>query len=317
MDISSIDLIVWNSISPRTGYDLINVLPTEQGFTMDPKIKDPYYDQFSVGIERELLTNFSMGATFIYKNGKNSFGYEDRGGIYEQVQRTSSDNGQTYTVWNLVGGKFDYWLTNPKAFGQTYKGLILQFNKRYSNRWLLNASATWSKAEGLILSARSNNGYGMSQSLVWYTGQFGRDPNDLINAKGVMNLDKTWMIKVSAGYNFPWDIFLSFNYAFTTGRPTLKNVRIPDLDQPYVVTIQAEEKGKVRFKDEHFLNVRVEKAFTLYKSVRLRAMVDVFNLLNDATVTRWVSNDTWKDTYQLPSWIPDPRRVQLGLKLEF
>ena len=138
-----------------------------------------------------------MGATFIYKKGKNNFGYEDRGGIYEQVQRTSQDNGKTYTVWNWTGGKFDYWLTNPKGWGQTYKGLIVQFNKRYSNRWPPNASVTWSKADGLNLSTRSNGGYGMSQSLVWYTGKVGADPNDLINAKGVLNLDKTWMVKLS------------------------------------------------------------------------------------------------------------------------
>ncbi len=125
------------------------------------------------------------------------------------------------------------------------------------------------------------------------------------------------MLKLSFGYNLPLDFFLSFNYAFTTGRPTLQFVRIPDLNQPYVVKIQAEPKGLERFKNENLLNVRVEKAFSIYKTVRLRAMVDLFNLFNDATVTRWQSYDVWRDTYQVPSWIPDPRRVQVGIKLEF
>ena len=37
----------WNG----TGWDLINALPTEAGFTMDPKIKDPDYDQFRSGLK--------------------------------------------------------------------------------------------------------------------------------------------------------------------------------------------------------------------------------------------------------------------------
>ena len=304
---------MWNG----TGWDLLEVLPTEAGFTMDPKIKDPYYDQFSLGIEREIAANLSLGASFVYKNGKNNFGYIDKGGTYEQVQRTSPDNGQTYTVWNLVAGERDLWLTNPSGWGQKYRGLIFTFNKRYSNRWLLNASVTWSKADGLNLSTRSNGSYGMSQSLVWYTGQVGADPNDLINARGPLNLDKTWMVKCSFGYNLPWDFFISLNYSFTTGRPISKFVRIPDLNQPYVVKIQAEPKGKERFKSENLLNFRIEKTFSLYKTVRLRAIADIFNLLNDATVTRWRSGDVWTDTYQVPSWIPDPRRVQVGIRLEF
>jgi outer membrane receptor protein involved in Fe transport len=300
-----------------TQWVLQYVLPTEAGFTMDPKIKNPYYDQFSVGLERELMANFSVGATFIYKKGKNPFGYEDRGGIYEQVQRTSKDNGQTYNVWNWVGGEFDYWLTNPKGWGQTYKGLIFELNKRYANNWMLNASVTWSKSEGMNLSSRATGGYGMSQSLTWYTGQYGADPNDLINAKGPLNLDKRWMIKFSLGYNFPWDILASFNYLYTSGRPTLKFVRIPDLNQPWVVRVQAEPKGTDRFDDQHLLNFRIEKSLNIYKTIKVRAMADVFNLLNDATITRWRSYNTWSSSYQEPLWIPYPRRVQIGLKLEF
>lgn len=75
---------------------------------MDPDIRNPYYDQFSLGLERQVTHNLALRATFIYKNGKDVFGYEDRGGKYELVTRVSPDNGQTYQVWNWVGGEFDY-----------------------------------------------------------------------------------------------------------------------------------------------------------------------------------------------------------------
>ena len=120
----------------------------------------------------------------------------------------------------------------------------------------------------------------------------------------------------------PWlqltlDILVSFNYLYQSGRPTLKFVRIPDLNQAFVVKIQAEPKGTERRDDQHFLNLRVEKAFTLHKTAKLRFMVDIFNLLNNATITRWRSSDVWKDTYQQVSAIPYPRRAQVGVKFEF
>lgn len=298
-------------------YVLSYILPTEAGYTMDPKIKNPYYDQFSAGLEREVMANFSLSATFIYKKGKDVFGYEDRGGKYEKVTKVSPDNGKTYEVWNWVGGEFDYWLTNPKGWGQTYKGIVFEINKRYANNWLLNASVTWSKAEGLNLSSRATGGYGMSQSLVWYTGQYGADPNDLINAKGPLNLDKNWLVKFSFGYNLPGDILFSFNYLFQTGRPTLKFVRIRGLNQPYSVRIQAEPKGKERFDSQHLFNLRAEKTFNLYKTAKLSAFVDIFNLLNDDTVTRYRSYNVWSASYKEPMWIPYPRRAQVGLKFQF
>jgi len=308
-------IYTWNGAD----WELVDVVPTEARFTMDPKIKHPYTDQFSIGIEREILPNLSVGLTGIYKTSADMFGVEDRGATYEQVERVSPDNGQTYLVWNQVSGPETnaYWLTNPKGWEQKYRGLIFTLDKRYANRWMMNASVTWSKADGLNMSSRSSGGYGMSQTLTWYTGNFGEDPNDLINAKGPLNLDKRWLIKLSLGYNLPLDILVSFNYLYQSGRPTLKNVRIPDLNQPFVVRIQAEPKGKERFEDQHLLNLRVEKAFTLHKTAKLRFMVDIFNLLNNATVTRWRSSDVWRATYQQVSAIPYPRRAQVGVKFEF
>jgi hypothetical protein len=307
---------------------LYDYLPGEQGYTVDPSLKNPYSDQFSVGIERELIADLSIGVTYIYKNSKNTIGYEDRGTEFEQVQRVSPDNNQSYNVWNRTSGPAskDIWLTNPggkappynEEWGSTYQGVILILNKRYSNNWLMNMSLTWQKTEGLNMTSRATGSYSSSQALPYYTGQFGDDPNDLINARGATNLDKRWLFKLSLGYSFPWDILLSMNYTMNTGRPYPTYVRVYELDQyAHYTTILENPKGDDRFYTMHKVDFRVQKTFNLYKSFKLHAFADIFNLLNDDTVTRFRTYNMWRDDFQEPMWIPYPRRVQIGIKLEF
>jgi len=306
----------WNG----SAWELWLTIPGEMGYRVDENLKNPYADQISIGLERELLPDFSFGTTFIYKNQKNSIGYTNAAGIYEQVQRTSPDNGQTYTVWNQLNpGVEDHLLTNPEGWGQTYTGLIFTLTKRYSQRWMLNASFTLSKAEGLNLSSHATGGYGASQSLVWYTGKFGTDPNDLINAKGPLNLDRRWALKVSAAYNFPFDILASLNLIYQQGRPRLKFVRIYDLNQaPYsYIRIIAEPKGTERFNNMLIVDFRLQKTIKIYKRLRFHAFADVFNLFNDETFVSYHSYDLWSSSYKIPSFMPYPRRVQIGLKIEF
>jgi hypothetical protein len=299
---------------------LWSIIPGEMGYSVDPGLKNPWADQFSVGLERVISPGFSLGSTFIYKKQGGVIGFINRAGIYEQVERVSPDNGKTYTVWNQLNpGVEDHLLTNPEGWGQTYMGLIFTLNKRYSNRWMLNASLTLSKAEGLNLASSSTWGESSSQSLTWYTGKYGVDPNNLINAKASLNLDRSWSLKVSAAYNFPLDILVSLNLTYQQGRPRMTFVRIYDLDQrPYSFTkIIAEPKGTERFDNLLLIDFRLQKTFNIYKTLRLHAFVDIFNLLNDDTVVGYRSYSMWSVYYDVPSRMPLPRIVQVGLKLEF
>jgi hypothetical protein len=270
--------------------------------------------------------------TYIYKNGKDNIGYRDIGGIYEEVQRVSPDNGKTYTVFNMTNpGGEDHLLTNPDGWGQKYHGIILALNKKYSDRWMMQTSLTWSKATGLNLSSRSTGWYSQSQSLVWYTGKQGSDPNDLINADGYINLDRRWLFKFSFGYNFPWDILISTNFSFQTGKPRITIVGIPDLNQnPYYpgTRIIAEEKGvdvtlsdgttiPGRFEDHYMWDIRLQKTFSIYRSWRISAFLDFFNVLNTDVFLDYWSYNAYEANFNIPGWMDYPRRIQVGLKLQF
>ena len=166
-------------------------------------------------------------------------------------------------------------------------------------------------------TAHATRETGSSSAVVFFNKNFGKDPNDLVNSEGALNIDRRWMFKFSLGYNFPLDILVSTNYVFQTGRPYPVFTRIFGLNQAPYVTILSEPKGPNRFDSLHLLNVRVEKGFNLYKTFKLRAFVDIFNLLNTATVTNYRSFNTWQSSFQETSRIPHPRTAQIGLKLEF
>jgi hypothetical protein len=303
---------------------LFDFVPGTMNYTVDPNLKNPYADQFSVGLERELLPDFSIGATYIYKHEKNLIGWEDRGATYEQVNMMSDDNGLTYLVWNQTSGleTNDYWITQPSRFGetfdQTYKAVIFSLTKRYSNRWQLSASLTWSQMEGLTNTAHSLS----QQAMIWYTEYYGQDPNDLINARGYLSNDRTWIFKLSSSFSFPWGILASVNYLYQTGRPIPTFVRVyPDQG---VRTILAEPRGKERFPAWSILDFRLQKTFDIHKTVKLSAMVDVFNAFNSNTVIGYPSSyprnpgyDLWSEAFHQPDEIFFPRRAQIGVRLEF
>jgi len=316
-----------------TVYDFI---PGGMAYTLDPDLKNPYSDQFSIGLDREITPNFSVGAIFVYKTEKNLIGWEDRGGTYAQISMVSPDNGQTYTVWNLTSGdeSRDFWITQPSRFGeefdQTYKAFIFTLNKRYSDNWQLQASLMWSRAEGLNNTAHHLG----QQAMLWYTGYYGRDPNDLINARSLRNQDRTWVFKLSASYSFPWGILASMNYIIQTGRPIPTFVRIEGLEQgdreilaaPRGEDLPAGMDGKKRFDPWQMLDIRLQKTFDIYQSLKFHVLFDVFNVLNSNTITSYPSDylwyhhsgyDYWSSTYLVPDEIFFPRRVQFGLRLTF
>ena len=86
------------------------------------------------------------------------------------------------------------------------------------------------------------------------------------------------------------------------------------------VTINAEERGTYKLGDQHLLDVRIEKAFNIWRG-QLGFQVDVYNVFNNnqttgiGNVTNW---DWFKTTAgQRVYSIMGPRYVQLGIIYRF
>ncbi len=143
----------------------------------DPNMKDQHTDQFTVNLEREIIKNFSVGATYIYKHTTDLFanipinretGQEWE---YERIPFTTS-SGQTVQLYSVVLKDYDgngvidsddvAWIGNNgtsrvqnlpsfdgKAPTRDYHGAQLVFRKRMSNGWQALASVLYSSSNGI------------------------------------------------------------------------------------------------------------------------------------------------------------------------
>jgi len=226
---------------------------------VDRNIKNPYSDQFSVGIEREIFTDFSLSLTGIYKESKDPVDEQNTTAEYEVIDFYDEFGDQWIQVYNQTNPDDSFYLTTNRDHKTNYKALILAFRKRLSNNWQVSGSLTLSKAK---------------QYPVGYS-----DKNSLINMYGVPgSYDREYQFKISGTYIFPYGIMLSAYFAHEQGRPYNRTVRV-GLDQGRR-TIAAEPRDSKRFPSQTYLDLRVEKEFRIWKEMRLKLLVDVWNIFN-------------------------------------
>ena len=315
----------------------------ENLYSMDPNIKHPYMEQFTLGLERELFKDASLSVTYINRSWKNIIGPVDRAAQYDTIQIDVPHYGvrDVYERTAETVNTFNYLITNYKAGDnwillnpyRKYSGLEVLFNKRFSNRWQVVASYVYSKTHGTIDNGTADDiNYGGGTN----------DPNFYINADGNATYDPTHMIKIQASYLVPVvDLNVSAYFHGITGNAWTPRYRTRYLNQGRV-TFFLEPRGSEHYPMEKVLDVRLEKIFTLAGKYRLGLLFDVFNVFNVNTITSWgtrssydwgvpsdwqnvdpADNPGWIDHYPTSSsghdllGITMPRQARIGIRLIF
>ena len=305
-------------------YEMFRII--RDPYEMDPDIKHPYMNQYTVGIERELFRDASFGVTYINRKWNNIIGPVDRAADYDTVSVTVPDLGQTFEIYERTDETLearDYIIKNMKVGDpwiletpyRKYEGIEILFNKRFSNRWQLLASYVYGKAIGTI-----DNGFADD---IGYGGSTG-DPNFWINAEGTLTNDPTHMIKLVGTYVLPFDINFTAYFRGITGNAWTTRYRTSRFNQGRV-TFFAEPRGSNHYPMQKILDLRLEKIFTLAGKYRLGVMADVFNVFNSDTLTSWGTRIGYDwtpgdypstDGHELYG-IVRPRQARVGLRLIF
>ena len=282
---------------------LIGTTNARDNIAVDPNMVDPSTDQFSVGIDHELMNNMAVTASYIYKYGRNIIGWRDIGGIYGEETRLLQ-NGQSVTVFPLLNSPSQrlYQRTNGPGFYSQYNGVILGLRKRLSEGWLADVSYTYSKTVGLHGTRAIS----------------GRDPNDLINLDGrlINPADRPHSLKFRAAYQIPnVDMTVSAAYADFSGTPVPRRALVSLPQGRRFVNI--EPTGATRTGWVRNLDLMIDKTLTRRGGQRMVFTVTAFNVLQNQAWDRYYSSNFFSPNFNRPSSWASTRRATVAAKMYF
>lgn len=295
-------------------------LPENARFADNLKI--PTTNQYSIGIEHELVQDLSIGAQYVYKDGKDLIGWNISGGTWNPVEYTDPFSGQTYTLLERVdspilskgngpgftaAGQIDqYW--------QKYSGVVFTLRKRFSNNWSMQASYTYSKSWGLIPRMLSQ-----VQFNPFYGSAEGNNPNNYINAEQRLQGDRPHMFRVQGNVSLPANFELSGIINMQSGRPFNRQIRVPGSligdgtrvimspageDDPGAAAAGADSGGRLPFNT--LVDLAIGWRAHLGGDAWLKLDAQIFNLFNDdsynfyQTLIIQPGDQFSPDSFQLP-----------------
>ena len=323
---------------PRTGRysDVVSVFDPTANLQVDPQTRAPRTVQLSFGLERELTAGGTVGLLVVKKLGRNPIGWVNEGGEYGTEVFQLPDGRSVIVHPRLNSGEdTTFILSNPEGWFHDYNAASLSLSKRWSDRWQVQASYTYSESEGIITSnkpvVRDVNGISFADVPQRTDGAipFGRDPNDLTNAIGKLRDDRTHAIRVHGFAVIPkLDVMIGAQYQNLTGKPwaTFTFVPLPQGTRE----IYIEPPGVRRLPDQSLLDIRFSKTFRpddikfldwigpqFRQRGKIEILADVFNVLNDQAFEEIVTSNFLSSHFGEGSKFIEPRRVMLGIKVTF
>jgi hypothetical protein len=299
----------------------INGVLLPAGNVVDPSAKLGRTREAIVGMQHELIPNLAVGVDFIYRKydrGTTTYtigfqpgaGYDALRALYTPATYVDPVTGLSAQYYHILSGSRpsglgNITLTNPNY--QVYKGVDLTANKRFSNRWQM--------AVALTIQDNPNFFPAGTNSFV--------NPTGYEFSQGISTIAR-YLFKAQGSYTLPWDVNLSANFNMNQGA-----TRTLSIDGPGSVpggatgtitynTLQVAANDAERFKPVKLLDVGVQKVFKMRGGKnRVKVMVDGFNMLNEATILGYASNNKSRSGFTQPSNIVPPRVFRLGASLNF
>jgi hypothetical protein len=299
------------------GPDFISISGASNNL-LNPDLQQPVTHEFTAGVERELMANFSARAFYVYKRQHDLFQNVNVLRPYRAFNipitrrdpgpdglLNTGDDGGPVTVYDYDpayrGGRFVGQKPLNGEPDDYYNNIEVTLNKRRSHRWDMLAS---------VLATKNHR---------WLT-RIPQSPNDEF-----FPLDETWgwQFKFVGTYTLPGDVRVSSFFQSISGDPRQRTYVFRTVDpdggrpiaQASTITLRLEPFGASKEPTLNVMNLRVAKSFNLGAARRFEIGVDVFNALNGNAASSIVNASG--PTYNTISQILPPRIARLGVKFSF
>jgi len=225
---------------------------------------------------------------------------------------------------------YQYYERRPGRYNDYY-GVDIIFNKRLSDKWMLNGSLTW-QHQAAHYPAEGN----WTDQNLWAID--GKAYAPLIGgASGKINqyTYSRWLVKAGGLYQLPYDFNISFTFLAREGWPLIEQINYTDYGLPNTrsngYTSYIHPFGEFRLNTFYRFDLRLEKVINLGDTGRIYLMADMFNVFNSKLENRRYQR-TWGRIYRYAdrslsftrtstaytlNEILNPRVLRLGVRFQF
>ena len=144
---------------------------------------------------------------------------------------------------------------------------------------------------------------------------FGRDPNDLTNARGRLPNDRPHMFRVMGTVEIPrTGLTIATNFQYYTGKPwaATAQLTLPQGSQ----RIELEPRGARRLSSQSLLDLRLSRTIVSGGLGRIELLLDVLNVLNITAAEELASDNLFASNFGRPTIFTDPRRAMVGVRFK-
>jgi hypothetical protein len=302
---------------------------------IDSDYKAPRDTEFLVGIEREVLPNFALGATYTYRRTTSVpyVSYIGVNGTDWVPCEPVTANGYTAACQDLgpenaaavEAAGFGVRLSNRPDYHRTYNGLELTAYKRLSNRWMGRVGFGYNNwTESFDGRAGVQNplpvlydGYGyqsFGSTILTDAKQSGGQIGYYSTGSGTFYwMPSKWQISANALYQIGKGFEVAGNLYGRQGYIRPINLTV---DNAFVDTVLAVEVGDERLPDIWNLDLRLGWNGKLAGRATLGLSADVFNVFNSSTTLRQLDTAD-SDSFNRIDQIMNPLLVRFGVRLTF
>ena len=305
-------------------YDWRNPSALKVSNRVDPNMVNQATDEVTLSIDREIMSQFAVGASYIWRKYQAyNWNYYDGRTSANYVQKTYTPTAaecpvagarcETITYFEpTIPQPTSYTLTNEPGYYRDFNGFEVTARKRMANRWMMSASYAYNNAKQY---------YPTTDSYVDPTNieqQDGYEYAPETSASGIDNVfvGAKWVAKVSGAYQMPWDVNLAAFYNARQGYPFPQVVQTPDrANQAGRTTVYLDSFGDVRLPTFQTIDMRVDKNFT-FGRMKVAGSLDIFNLMNSNTILAQRRTQNATNANQV-SQILAPRVLRIGVRVTF
>jgi hypothetical protein len=295
------------------------------GASIDPNIENSYGDEMSFFVERALITDLGVRAGYVYKTDRNGWQQVNASRPYGNfnIPVTVVDPGPDGVYGNGDDANVQAFnlsdtttppnntTRNIDGYENDFKTIEFAVNKRYSNRWSMNASFshTWTNQFGNLYF---NNRFGTIVQNFSLFGSYPSNPNEK-----TQNEYTDWNAKVSGTVDAGWGLRVTPVLKMQSGAPYGRffQTRTNELNYGTQI-ILAEPIGTRRQENVTVFDFRVEKQLRFAADrARLGLFFDMFNAFNSNTAV----NIDWRSGagFEKATTVLGPRIAKFGVKFDW